>query len=172
MLFNSYEFIFVFLPVAVLLHFAAARWSVEAAIAATTLSSLVFYAWWNPPFVVLLGGSILVNFVLAWRMAALEKPAARLLLIAGIVLNLAVLGYFKYWDFLLSIVRGGAALPPNVPLALSFTTFVQIAFLTDMYRRRTKPWFGQYALFVAFFPHLIAGPIVRWSNLGRQLPDP
>jgi D-alanyl-lipoteichoic acid acyltransferase DltB (MBOAT superfamily) len=172
MLFNSYEFIFVFLPAAVLIHFAAARWSVEAAIAATALSSLAFYAWWNPPFVVLLGGSILVNFVLASRMARVEKATARVLLICGIVVNLAVLVYFKYAAFLLSIVRGGAALPPNVPLALSFTTFVQIAFLTDMYRRRTNPPFGQYALFVAFFPHLIAGPIVRWSNLGRQLPDP
>src|SRR3954469_14314138 len=119
MLFNSYEFIFVFLPAAVLIHFTAARWSIEAAIVATALWSLVFYAWWNPPFVLLLAGSILVNFALASRMVRLEKPAARVLLIAGIVANLAVLGYFKYADFLISIVRGGAALPPNVPLALS-----------------------------------------------------
>ncbi len=171
MLFNTPEFIFLFLPAAVVLHFALARWSVDAAVIGTTFSSLVFYAWWNPPFVILPAASIALNFWLAARMVAAEPLAARALLIAGIVGNLLVLGYFKYADFLLSIVDGHKAVPPKVPLALSFTTFVQLAFLVETYRRRTVPVFARYALFVAFFPHLIAGPIVRWSNLGRQLND-
>ena len=85
--------------------------------------------------------------------------------------NLAVLGWFKYGDFLLSIVEGRRPNAPEVPLALSFTTFVQIAFLVDVWRRRGSVNFPAYAMFVAFFPHLIAGPIVRWDELGPQLRD-
>jgi alginate O-acetyltransferase complex protein AlgI len=172
MLFNTPEFILLFLPVAVVLHFALARISPHAAVIGTALSSLVFYAWWNPPFVALPVASIAANYVLARRMAAVDQAAARRVLIAGIVANLLVLSYFKYYDFFLSIIDGHKAVPPRVPLALSFTTFVQIAFLVDAYRRRKAPDAGRYAMFVAFFPHLIAGPIVRWNSLGRQLADP
>jgi alginate O-acetyltransferase complex protein AlgI len=171
MLFNSPEFIFLFLPAALALHFSLARWSITAATVATTISSLLFYAWWNPPFVVLPILSIAANFWLAKRIVAAEKRGARHWLILGICANVLVLCYYKYADFLLSIVDGHRAAPPNVPLALSFTTFVQIAFLVYTYRRRTVPALSRYSLFVAFFPHLIAGPIVRWENLGRQLDD-
>jgi len=172
MLFNSPEFIFIFLPIAVLLHFGLARWSTEAAIAGTTLASLAFYAWWNPPFILLPVGSILANFLLARCMIATGEAGSRRLLAAGIVANVLVLCYYKYADFLLSILDGHKATPPNVPLALSFTTFVQIAFLVYVHQRRLAVDFGRYALFVAFFPHLIAGPIVRWSSLGRQIGEP
>ena len=171
MLFNSSEFIFVFLPFAVLLHFALARWSVTAAVSATTLTSLLFYAWWNPPFVLLPVLSIAANFLIAQAMRGSDEGNARRLLIIGIVANLAVLGWFKYGDFLLSIVEGRRPNAPEVPLALSFTTFVQIAFLVDVWRRRDSVNFPAYAMFVAFFPHLIAGPIVRWDELGPQLRD-
>jgi alginate O-acetyltransferase complex protein AlgI len=171
MLFNSIEFIFVFLPAAVAIHFGLARWSIAAAVVGTTVSSLVFYMWWNPPYVALPIASIAANFWLARVMAAVEKVPARHLLIAGIVANVLVLAYYKYADFLLAVVHGTKAAPPNVPLALSFTTFVQIAFLVDVYRRRIPLDFARYSLFVSFFPHLIAGPIVRWNNLGRQLND-
>jgi D-alanyl-lipoteichoic acid acyltransferase DltB (MBOAT superfamily) len=171
MLFNSPEFIFLFLPVVVLLHFTLAAWSVNAAVVATTISSLVFYAWWNPPFVALPVVSILANFWIARRMTAAKPDAARYLLIAGVAANLALLCYFKYSNFLLSIIDGRKNIPPNVPLALSFTTFVQIAFLVHVYKRRPTVDFSRYALFVAFFPHLIAGPIVRWNSLGPQLAD-
>jgi alginate O-acetyltransferase complex protein AlgI len=171
MLFNTPEFIFLFLPVAVILHFTLSAWSVNAAVVATTISSLVFYAWWNPPFVALPIVSILANFWLARRMAAAAPDAARYLLIAGVAGNLALLGYFKYWNFLLSIIDGRQAAPANVPLALSFTTFVQIAFLVYIHKRRVSVDFRRYALFVAFFPHLIAGPIVRWNSLGPQIAD-
>ena len=171
MLFSSPEFIFVFLPVAVILHFTLARVSINAAVVGTTLSSLIFYAWWNPPFVVLPIISIVVNFYLAYHIVRSERSTAKTLLVLGIVANILVLCHYKYSDFLLSIVDGHKAAPPNVPLALSFTTFVQIAFLVHVHKRKLSPDFQRYALFVAFFPHLIAGPIVRWSNLGHQLSD-
>jgi alginate O-acetyltransferase complex protein AlgI len=95
-----------------------------------------------------------------------------MLMIAGVAANLAVLCYFKYADFLLSIVDGHTSKAPDVPLALSFTTFVQIAFLVYVHQRRHRVDFGCYALFVVFFPHLIAGPIVRWGTFGKQIGDP
>src|SRR3954451_18795972 len=171
MLFNSSEFIFVFLPFAVLLHFALARWNVAAAVTATTLTSLLFYAWWNPPYLLLPILSIAANFLIARAMRAAPESTARRLLVAGIVVNLAVLGWFKYGDFAISIFEGRKPHAPEVPLALSFTTFVQIAFLADVWRRRKAVSFSVYAMFVAFFPHLIAGPIVRWEELGPQLRD-
>jgi len=172
MLFNSPEFIFFFLPCAVALHFFLARHSVEAAVIGTTLSSLAFYAWWNPPFIILPVASILVNFWLARRIVVAGDTTARNLVIIGIVANVLVLCDYKYADFLLSIIDGHRPVPPKVPLALSFTTFVQIAFLVYVYQRRATIEFSRYALFVAFFPHLIAGPIVRWGSFGRQIEDP
>lgn len=171
MLFNSSEFIFVFLPIAVVLHFLVARRSVVAAAIMTTASSLFFYAWWKPPFVVLPVLSILLNYWLAGKIQRATPATARGMVIAGVTLNLLVLGYFKYFDFLLSIFEGRSPGVPDVPLALSFTTFVQIAFLIETARRRTSLHFPTYAMFVSFFPHLIAGPIVRWNELGPQLAD-
>lgn len=171
MLFNSTEFIFVFLPLAVGLHFLAARWSPTAALATTAITSLAFYAWWKPPFVVLPLLSIVLNYLLARRIQQAAPATGRALLIAGIVANLLVLCYFKYSDFLLSIVEGRSPGVPDVPLALSFTTFVQIAFLVEVSRHPAPIRFPGYAMFVSFFPHLIAGPIVRWNELGPQLDE-
>jgi len=171
MLFNSTEFIFVFLPLAVVLHFLVARRSLAAAAIMTTISSLCFYAWWKPPFVVLPVLSILLNFWLARKIQHADKTSARRMVIAGVTANLLVLGYFKYFDFLLSIFEGRNPGVPDVPLALSFTTFVQIAFLIETSRRPTRLHMPTYAMFVSFFPHLIAGPIVRWNELGPQLAD-
>jgi alginate O-acetyltransferase complex protein AlgI len=172
MLFNTPEFIFVFLPLAVVIHFALARLSMNAAIVGTTLTSLIFYSWWNPPFVLLPIISIAANFWLARRMVLAEPKTTRQMMIVGIASNLIVLCYYKYADFFLSIFDGRPIGIPNVPLALSFTTFVQIAFLVYVHQRRPALELRSYALFVAFFPHLIAGPIVRWGSLGRQLTDP
>jgi len=171
MLFNTVEFVYLFLPIAVALHFLLGRFSPRAAVIATALASLVFYARWSPIYVALPVASILLNFLLARAMIGGEMAPARRLLIAGIVGNLLVLGYFKYADFLASVFLGQTPRPPNVPLALSFTTFVQIAFLVDVWRRREAVDFSRYAMFVAFFPHLIAGPIVRWRELGPQIAD-
>ena len=142
-----------------------------AAVVVTTLTSLLFYAWWSPPFVLLPILSIAANFLIAQTMLSSNNDNARRLLIIGIVANLAVLGWFKYGDFVTSVIEGRKPRAPEVPLALSFTTFVQIAFLIDVFRRRGAVSFPIYAMFVAFFPHLIAGPIVRWEELGPQLRD-
>jgi D-alanyl-lipoteichoic acid acyltransferase DltB (MBOAT superfamily) len=172
MLFNTSEFIFLFLPLAVTLHFWTASRNLTAAAIVTTLSSLAFYAWWNPPFVLLPILSILLNFMLARAIVTIPERGARLLMLLGVAINLMVLCYFKYEDFILAILQHRAPPSPNVPLALSFTTFVQIAFLVQLWRSRAAVEFPRYALFVSFFPHLIAGPIVRWSELGPQLADP
>src|SRR5262245_50201597 len=103
MLFNSLEFIVLFLPVVVGLHFAFARWSAGAAVCSTAVCSLAFYAWWNPPFILLPVVSIAANYLLARQMMQTDQARARWLFIAGIVGNLAVLCYFKYADFLVSI---------------------------------------------------------------------
>lgn len=171
MLFNSLEFIFIFLPIAVAAHFVAARRSMVAAVIVTTLTSLFFYAWWKPPFVVLPVLSIVLNYLLAQQILKSDKKFAHTLVVAGVIANLAVLGYFKYADFVVSIFEQRNPGSPNVPLALSFTTFVQIAFLVETARKPADIQLPRYAMFVAFFPHLIAGPIVRWSELGPQIAD-
>jgi alginate O-acetyltransferase complex protein AlgI len=171
MLFHTSEFIFLFLPAAVALHFIFARVSLTAAMIATTITSLAFYAWWKPPFVLLPMLSILGNFWLAGHISAAEDARAKRLMIIGIVANLAVLVWYKYADLVLSVFEGRKPGVPDVPLALSFTTFVQIAFLVDIWRRRRQVQLAPYAMFVAFFPHLIAGPIVRWNELGPQVTD-
>ncbi len=171
MLFNTCEFIFAFLPLAIGLHFLAARRSVAAATIATTMASLAFYAWWSPPFVLLPLLSIVLNFLLARSIASSSDADARRLMQVGIVANLLVLGYFKYADFVVAIFAARAPSAPSVPLALSFTTFVQIAFIVHVWRARAVPAFSRYAMFVSFFPHLIAGPIVRWNELGPQISD-
>ena len=94
MLFNSSEFIFVFLPLAVALHFLLARWSVTAAVLATTVTSLAFYIWWNPPFVVLPILSILGNYLIAHWLRSSGETWSRRLLVFGIAANMLCLGWF------------------------------------------------------------------------------
>nr|WP_249786752.1 MBOAT family O-acyltransferase [Bradyrhizobium sp. NBAIM32] len=107
------------------------------------------------------------------RAIVTETPArASHITIAGIFLNLVVLVYFKYANFLLAVVENTSVAAQDVPLALSFTTFVQIAFLTEVWHARRRVHLPDYALFVSLFPHLIAGPIVRWNELSPQIEDP
>ena len=175
MLFNSYVFIFLFLPATVCVYYAARRWAGHAAaLTVLAVASLVFYAWWDVRNVLLLGGSILGNYAIGSR---LEANRSRALLIAGIVLNLAVLALFKYANFFLAnlgALSGGpmAVVALALPLGISFFTFEQITFLVDVMRGRTRPGsLLSYAVFVGFFPHLIAGPIVQHRDLGGQLQD-
>ena len=111
------------------------------------------------------------NYWFAREILRSDKEAGRRIMLLGVAINLLVLGYFKYFDFLVSIVERRSPVVPDVPLALSFTTFVQVAFLVELERDRTPVVFRRYAMFVTFFPHLIAGPIVRWTELGPQLAD-
>ncbi len=178
MLFNSYEFIFLFLPVTLVVFFAIARLYREAAITWLVIASLFFYGWWNPVYLVLILFSMAVNFGFGELLSSAHKQrqAARgkLYLTLGIVLNLGALGYFKYAGFFVSNLNviTGASIDLGqimLPLAISFFTFQQIAYLADAYNGITEEYrFSHYALFVTFFPQLIAGPIVHHKEMLPQ----
>jgi len=179
MLFNSYEFIFAFLPVTLILFFLAGARSQRLALASLILASIFFYAWWRPINVLIIGPSLLVNYLIAsslQRLGAEGKPPrrARWLLAAGVVFNLAFLGYFKYVNFFASAlndITGTQYVFEQVilPLGISFITFQKIAFLVDVHSQRIKSFsFADYCLFVLFFPQLIAGPIVHYREMMPQ----
>lgn len=167
MLFNSLTFLFVFLPVTALVYFRLAPRNSVAATSWLLLASFVFYGWWKPVYIVLLAGSIAANYLIGRR---LSHDRSRPLLGLGVGLNLGLLALFKYLDFAIANLNAvlGSRWPPleiALPLAISFFTFQQIAFLVDAYRGEAEePQFRSYALFVAFFPQLIAGPIVHHSE--------
>ena len=183
MLFNSEPFVLGFLPAVLAGYFLAGRLGgARAALAFVIVASLFFYGWWNPPFVLLLAGSIGGNYAIGQHLLHLagtqRDRAARAWLAAGVTANLALLGWFKYAGFLAGSVAAlfGADAPELhifLPLAISFFTFQQIMFLVDS-RQAARPdgGFLAYAAFVAFFPHLIAGPIVRPAEIIPQLLAP
>jgi D-alanyl-lipoteichoic acid acyltransferase DltB (MBOAT superfamily) len=177
MLFNSYEFIFAFLPVTLALFFLAGAQSQRLALTWLTLASLFFYAWWRPFNVLIIGPSLLVNYLIAralLRPGVAGKSRDRWLLAAGIAFNLAFLGYFKYANFAASALNDLAGTDfvlehVVLPLGISFITFQKIAFLIDVHSQRIKSFtFGDYCLFVLFFPQLIAGPIVHYREMMPQ----
>jgi D-alanyl-lipoteichoic acid acyltransferase DltB (MBOAT superfamily) len=178
MLFNSYEFIFLFLPLAVAgFAIIGARAGVRAALGWLTLASVGFYAWWNPIYVLLLFASLGANYALGSTLAAQaadKGKGSRLLLGAGIAGNLAVLAYFKYAGFLIAnfdALTGANYAVVNIilPLGVSFITFQKIAFLVDSWSGDVKRVdFLHFALFVTFFPQLIAGPIVHHAEIIPQ----
>ena len=182
MLFNSYPFIMGFLPAVLLAYGALAesRWRAATPFVLIT-ASLFFYAWWNWHYLFLFLFSIFFNYlwsrVLAWKAAFPEGAQSlrrRVALGAGIVVNLILLGYFKYRDFFVGSVD--AALGVNwpllhleLPLAISFFTFEQVTYLMSCYREEEGTGdFISYAMFITFFPHLIAGPIVRYREIYPQ----
>ncbi|MEQ8235490.1 MAG: MBOAT family protein [Syntrophomonadaceae bacterium] len=177
MLFNSYEYIFLFLPVSIAVYFLLCRLaSANLAKSWLVLSSLFFYSWWNIAYLPLILVSILVNFAVG---SALTRPPTRALspkaiLVIGIAFNLLLLGYFKYTDFFIHNINLalGTALPLLhivLPLGISFFTFTQIAYLVDAYRAQAKEYqLVNYALFVTFFPHLLAGPILHHKEMMPQ----
>lgn len=177
MLFNSFEFIFIFLPITLLIFFQIGRQGYyKIATAWLVATSLFFYSWWNPSYVGLLLFSLLFNYfvgsVLSQRMTILINK--KLLLILGIAINLALIGYFKYANFFASTVNAVLDTGFNLntiilPLGISFFTFQQIAYLVDGYQGETKEYsFLNYCLFVTFFPQLIAGPIVHHKEVMFQ----
>jgi alginate O-acetyltransferase complex protein AlgI len=178
MLFNSYEFIFAFLPVVVAVFFVLGRASRVWALRWIIAASLFFYGWWRPLNVLIIAPSVLINFVLArvlQRMGKQEnRSAARAVLLAGIAFNVAFLGYFKYSNFLVNSVNdafGTQMVLARVilPLGISFITFQKIAFLVDVHAGRIESFTLQdYCLFVLFFPQLIAGPIVHYREMMPQ----
>ncbi len=182
-LFNSYVFIFAFLPVALAGFFALGRFGRRAALVWLTGASLVFYGWWNPAFLPLLGVSVLGNFAVSrLLLATVERPRLQGWLLGGAVaLNLAALVHYKYLAAMLGFLRlhGVVELAfadPALPLGISFFTFTQIGYLADCRGalpvvRRGSGWLD-YALFVTFFPHLIAGPVLHHREIMPQFAEP
>jgi alginate O-acetyltransferase complex protein AlgI len=172
MLFNSLSFLFVFMPV-VLLGFLLLRRTgqVELIIVWLIFASFAFYAAWEPIYIVLLLTSILFNY--AAGMAVLRTRSLAILWM-GIAGNVLSLSYFKYIGFLTHNINWlfGVNYKPSsivLPLGISFISFVQIAFLVDIYRGEVKTIdFRRYALFASYFPHLIAGPIIRYNEVAVQ----
>ena len=176
MLFNSFAFILIFLPVVLagsaLLGRIGAR---RAAVGWLLSASLFYYGWWNPIYLLLIGGSVLANYAIGtWLRSA--KRARRAGLWLGVSANLGLLGYYKYSGFFsgnleaLGIIESGLSASAIVlPLAISFFTFQQITYLVDSSRGAvTDTGLLDYALFVTFFPQLIAGPIVHHTEMMPQ----
>jgi len=177
MLFNSYFFILVFLPLTLLVFFALGRKGERRlAIGWMVAASLFFYGWWNPANLGLIISSILFNYSIGTilgderRHYAVRKGA----FVLGITANLAVLAYYKYANFFLenlnaALGTGYGLAEIILPLGISFFTFTQIAFLVDAYRGEVREYnFLHYALFVTYFPHLIAGPVLHHKEMMPQ----
>ena len=184
MLFNSYEFIFAFLPITFFIYFYLnSKRLTVASKGFLVFASLFFYSWWNIAYLPLILISMLFNYVVGNSLAKAsfenkkgsnKSFSKKSILIFGIVANLSLLGYFKYADFFIANFNLVSSSNVNLlhlvlPLAISFFTFQQIAYLVDSYRCETKEYdFLNYALFVSFFPQLIAGPIVHHKEMMPQ----
>jgi alginate O-acetyltransferase complex protein AlgI len=181
MLFNSYEFILLFVPVTFAGFYLLGALGGRVAVGWLCLASFFFYAYWHPSYVVLLTASVVLNFAAGRKLAELHRAAdarTRPLLIAAVAGNLAALAYFKYTNF---VVDNAAALVGIdfaiaaivLPIGISFYTFQQIAYLVDAaHGRHGRGSFLDYCLFVSFFPQLIAGPIVHHGEVLRQFASP
>ena len=180
MLFNSYIFIFLFLP------FALLGWwvldSPRVRLAFITFASYVFYGWWNWHFLPLMIASTTVDYIAGDRIASSDNEKTRKLWLAGsLTFNLSILGFFKYCNFFIQTLNTGArsvdaswhlhALNIILPIGISFYTFNSMSYTIDIYRKIVRPAQSplHFSAFVALFPHLIAGPIVRYSDIEDQL---
>ena len=178
MLFNSLPFIFLFLPLVLAGFFVLGRWNRLVAAGWLALASFVFYGWWSPKYVLLLAGSILFNYSagLAIVRAVIggDRTRGKRLLTAAVVANLALLAYYKYANFFLDSVNAVAGTGWSIgeiilPLGISFFTFTQIAFLVDAWQGKAREYnLVHYGLFVTYFPHLIAGPILHHGEMMPQ----
>jgi D-alanyl-lipoteichoic acid acyltransferase DltB (MBOAT superfamily) len=179
MLFNSYEFIFAFLPVTLVCFYGIGTVSQTWALRWIIFASVLFYAWWRPLNVLLIAPSIVINFALAqtvqrFRTNQKQFRASRSVLLLGLAFNIVFLGYFKYSDFgrtVMNDIFGTNFVLTQLilPLGISFITFQKIAFLIDVHAGRVKSFTLQdYCLFVLFFPQLIAGPIVHYREMMPQ----
>jgi alginate O-acetyltransferase complex protein AlgI len=182
MLFNTFGFIFVYLPVTLLGFFMLARISHAFAAAWLALASIFFYGYWNPAYVGLLLGSIACNYLMGVRIAkaavrAEDKKKKRLLIFA-LAANLSLLVYYKYFNFFVQNINGIASVDWSLssiilPLGISFFTFTQIAFIVDTYQGKVREYnFTHYLLFVTYFPHLIAGPVLHHKQMMPQFNSP
>lgn len=178
MLFNSYVFIFAFLPITFLVYFVLNH--LRLTVAGKTFlvfASLFFYGWWSVVYVPVILSSIGVNFLIGISLSKEQKfvwMSRKTVLILGIVFNIGLLAYFKYTNFFLENINAllGTEIPLLaiiLPLGISFFTFTQIAFLVDAYKNEVKEYsLVHYMLFVTYFPHLLAGPILHHKEMMPQ----
>ena len=173
MLFSSITFLFFFLPASLILYFAA--WTTPARNIILLILSLIFYAWGEPVFVPVMLGAIGFNYIAARLIDGRAGRARKVTLALALVVDLGLLGVFKYADFAVSSLAplGVNLLRPAIPLPLgvSFFTFHCISYLVDVYRGRfpANRRLREVALYIALFPQLVAGPIVRYKVIARQL---
>ena len=183
MVFASYSFLFIFLPIALAGYYLATKLGANYAVSWLVLASLAFYAAWNPAFVILLVCSIGFNFAIGRALLAPKRQAdtksRHRLLFIGIAGNILVIFFFKYLATALSFARSISLVSPQfdfkviLPLGISFFTFTQIGYLVDCSHGRGRDLdIIRYAAFVTFFPHLIAGPILHIRTMGPQLLNP
>lgn len=180
MVFSSLNFIFLFLPLALALYYLArGRWLRNFVL---FLTSLFFYAWGEPVYVLLMVLSVTVNYLvgrgIGYLRAREREGRARLLFWLSVAFNLGLLGVFKYSGFLVGTVNGlfGLALPVpqlTLPIGISFYTFQIMTYVIDVYRREVEVQKSYVALgaYIAMYPQLIAGPIVRYGDIAAQLKD-
>ncbi len=177
MLFNSYIFIFVYLPLTLGIFFTLGKWGRQPlAMGWLVLMSLAFYGWWNPVYLGLIVASMGFNYRVGVALGRLEtgSTSARRLLAFGVTADLLLLGYYKYANFFVdnwNAVSGAGLSVGEVvlPLGISFFTFTQIAYLVDAYRGEAREYNPvHYALFVTYFPHLIAGPVLHHKEMMPQ----
>ena len=175
MLFNSYVFILLFLPITVAGYYLIARLpDARAPVLWLIIASLFFYGWWNPAYLGLISASIVVNYLFGtW----IQRSSSVLPMALGVIFNLGLLIFYKYTNFLVDNLNLLADTDIHVrtivlPLAISFFTFQQISYLVDTHKGYVKEHsFSNYCLFVTFFPQLIAGPIVHHSDMLPQFSD-
>lgn len=178
MLFNSHIFIFVFFPIVFFVFFLIGKNSHALASLWLAVASLFFYGWWDIRFVGLLFGSIVFNYgagyLIGYRAARPSLKPEKKLLAGAIAVNLILLGYFKYANFFANNLNhfAGTSLPIGevfLPLGISFFTFTQIAFLVETHQGKVREFnFIHYTLFVTWFPHLIAGPVLHHKEMMPQ----
>ena len=175
MVFSGFTFLLLFLPASVLCTLAVP--GIRGKNAVLCLFSLVFYAWGEPVYVLLMLGSILVNYLIGLGMARFPARKKALLILA-VAVNLAAIGWFKYADFLIDSINGifSAGLPlaeVALPIGISFYTFQILSYVIDVYRGTSEPQRNLLSLatYISMFPQLIAGPIVRYETVREQLKE-
>lgn len=176
MLFNSHVFIFVFLPVVIFGVFFLRHFNRQYTLAWLAAASLFFYGWWDQRFLPLLLLSASFNWAVGRLIGRLgRKPTGKIALAVGISSNLLLLTHYKYSVFFAGIIFGKGAEFNDIvsgivlPLGISFYTFTQIAYLVDSFKLSAPRYsFVQYILFVTYFPHLIAGPIIHHTDVMPQ----
>jgi len=174
MLFNSFQYWIFFFIVAALFYSLPFRFGKILLL----LASYVFYMWWDPRFIVLILTSTVVDYYLGIFLETATGRRRKLLLVVSLVVNLGILGFFKYYDFFAGSLAGLLRLPPSsvvlqivLPVGISFYTFASLSYTFDVYWGKMKAVRNpiDYALFIAFFPHLIAGPIIRARQFIHQI---